>query len=952
MKGKTSKNSVSPFSKAGGGFRFEWQVAVYYLVALLRQEPARGLDISVPQELRLQLDHIESPTDDILIHCKSSASASKIYFQAKHLITFGNNKKFKDVIGKAWQQWSSGNFQKGTDKVGLAVGNKTVNSDVAGPTGILTFAKTSSNGRSFYNKVNKYIGKSRCLNFFENGIALSIGKKPSEDDVHNFLKHFFVIQFDFDPQTGRDTNNIDIKLLASVGSRDTRDARGLAAILFEMVSEYASSAGEIDRNALAGQISANASFSVPILQRAGFCISDILRTKLLNQLDAEKNSKKYIPDVFFEVSELKDMARLFCHPILFLQKILEDARNLDFLYLNKFLSEIQLPLLSASVPDITERFDSVERNAKTIRKSLQQAQKRLRPYLPGNIKRLLRKIPANLKETFYEVKWQVSELARNLMEHEIAPLQKMLDVAVARVLIIVSKAGQGKTNFVCDLAENCLLKRKIPCAYFTGKELAPITRQGLQGFIARAIYGDNPPGKFEDLLNDMNEAARCHNTTAIIIIDAINEHPNPILFVQELREMIEKCGGYTHIRIILTCRSEYFDARFGALLESSFANKIIVQEEIHQQMTIEHRHRMVDAYLRFFKIHVPHIHQSAFDQLGQDPFLLRIFCETHGAPNATCVHTIGNLRNIRRAEMFKKYFKKKLDPLGKQRSGVLLDATHPYQCVLKEIVEWMIKHQQYVDIPLISIDKNNIDILSDLVGEDVLLRRDLNPDSVLGRTEVLNFTFDACRDFLLSDHLLHEVFAKDPSLCKKLIVEITKPEYVVAEGLQQYLFYASRHMQQPSITKFLESLSWFEDIYISSVFDLEEEYITQQDTKRLTLLCIENHQRVPWIIANLLRRYDPMIYKNANILTLFKIFDTMEDEKFSQICLRTFDASNYGTGGRYPIHAVTEDIGKLILSTGKEWHASYKELARLMLYLWMFHMGTCLKPDIRLKTYS
>ena len=197
------------------------------------------------------------------------------------------------------------------------------------------------------------------------------------------------------------------------------------------------------------------------------------------------------------------------------------------------------------------------------------------------------------------------------------------------------------------------------------------------------------------------------------------------------------------------------------------------------------------------------------------------------------------------------------------------------------------------------------------------------------------FSNSIYRDFLLSDYLLNVLSKQDRHRFEKLVMELTDPKQSVAEGLQQYLFYASRYLADPPTTTFMEGQQWHETVFITSVFDLDEEAITKQDADRLKGFCLNGHQMAPGIVVDLLVRYDPKQCPNANILTLFEMFDSMNPVKFKELCGRTFGARDYGAGGGYyPIDRLTQDVGRLLMSTGDHWVSSYATLGRLMLYLW------------------
>ena len=92
---KKIATAVNPFSTGGGGGRFELQVAVYYLVRLMRQEMPRGMPDALIKEVGLQQRNRDCPVDDIVLYCETATGLKKrLFLQAKHSITFSKNDDF------------------------------------------------------------------------------------------------------------------------------------------------------------------------------------------------------------------------------------------------------------------------------------------------------------------------------------------------------------------------------------------------------------------------------------------------------------------------------------------------------------------------------------------------------------------------------------------------------------------------------------------------------------------------------------------------------------------------------------------------------------------------------------------------------------------------------------------------------------------------------------------
>jgi len=929
--------AVSPFSTGGGGNRFEALVAVYYLVRLMRQEMPRGMSDALIKEIGLQQRNRDCPIDDIVLYCETTTGLKKrLCLQAKHSITFSENDNFCETVKQAWNQLSDEDFKVDNDGVGLAIGevcnNSTVKKHV---TDLLEWAVTSSTPKTFYEKTQKFVAKTKVLNAFEAGLERACGKKPTKAQVHHLLKHFVVLPFDFTPSTGRDYLDCYNLLLNAVGGKDCRKAKSLHAILYKMATEFAINGGEITRASLAKRISAEAPFAVPVLQQAGEGITVILAKRLQNRIAAEKNSKKYIPEVFVEIGNVKDKARLFCHPVLFLEKLISDVKNIHLYEFNRLLKHSGLKPLGVNIntQDFTLTFDSIEKDTTHLRQALAKFSQTLSTLNRASHSSLARLAPKGKKHVINEISWYINDKARFLDDYEVKTSLEKIDIATAKVFAIVSRAGQGKTNFVCDLAENCLAKRNIPCVFFTGKELVNVGDGQLQSYIARTIYGDDAPGSIDGLMHDVNEEAMRRGTAGIVLIDAINEHPVLETFSREIERLIEKCLEYPHIRIILTCRSEYFDERFGNLCKSSFSDRMVIERQIHQDMAPEHKHRMVNGYLKFFKIGDNRMSEHVFRQLEDDPFLLRVFCEAYGDHTANSLKRIPFISHIRREAVFRMYFNKKFESLKERGSNTIDSSTRrqsAYWSVLKKVIHCMIEQDIYTDVPLSVFDSNQseLQLLLELIDEDILLRKDIDPNKIFAQKEVVNFTFDACRDFLISKYLIEVILQEDESKFRHLVKKLTDPKLTVAEGLQEYLFFASRHENKKVAIETIKMESWYQSILHSYVFELDESAITDEDDKALKEACIQDDPSAPYIVVQLLKRYDVSRHPHANISLLFNVLDMLSDNTFSRLCEFTFGKNN----GYYPIETLTKHLKPLLI--GNKWHSACTELAKILLYLW------------------
>ena len=925
---KTKLRLVSPFCTGGGGSAFECLVAVSYLVSLLREEVGRGTE-GVVRELRLQQRNQGHLVDDICVLAELGCRTQALYLEAKHGLRFSNNTLFNDVIAACWEEFSRPSFRRNVDKVGLAIGLPCTRD----ARDVISWAAAHTDADRYFQQVEGFSGKRRVVAAFEQAIRKSVRRKPTHSEVWKFLRHFVVLEFDFQDRDGVDCWN---RLLDCTGRRDPRRAKALFEILRGMVVEYAPKAGEISRQSLVTRIEQRIDFDVPAIHSRGSDVIELLAAHVNNRIAAEKNSKKYIPNIFVEIGPIKEKARLFCDPALFLQKVEDDARRLRLRYVNRVLTKSGLQMVKTTFPAkrISKgRFDAVERNAAGLGEALSALARSLGPVAGSDPGELL-SAAADGKVEIFEQSWPYLQMsAHAIAEYRVPELLQRSRIARSRVFCVVSRAGQGKTNFVCDLIEHVLIRRQIPCVLFTGRELRGVGKGQLCDFVARSIIGaSSHDGGIDRLLKAMEDNGARHNVPCTVIIDGLNEHDDLPTFATEVERFIEVCMRYPHIRVVLTCRSEYFGARFANINNASFAGVTVTERDIHRNISDTHKTRLVAGYLRFFDIRC-RMDEVVQRRLADDPLLLRFFCEAYAGRKDMLV------TSICKDALFRTYLAKKLEAAteaSSRQTGFLVGNKHPYAALLRKIVDWMVENLQFTGVPISIFQQHELASLTKLIDEDVFLVKDLtgklgvmsDPD------EAVSFTFGELRDFLVADHLLTTVLPQSESRFEELVQKLTAPSCTVSEGVEQYLFFSSRRSTDTRATTVLEKQAWYRDVMARYVFELEDDQVTDRDISALKQICVTEDVRVPYIIVRLITRYDKERFRKLNISLVFDVLDSMSDQDFAKVARATFGEARYGLGSYYPLTQLVNDVCPLLLRSGNDWEPAFEELARVVLYLW------------------
>jgi len=936
---------ASPFSTGGGGTRFEWLVATSYLVNLLSSEGARGLPATATVvEVRLQQASHNYPVDDVIIIATRGTRTSKIALQVKHSLVFTANKLFCEVMGACWRHFTAPTFNRQRDYVGIAMGEgSNIQKVRTHLRELLEWARTHRTSRSFYFQVGKFRAKQEILNDIHKALDIGTSRHISKNRLWLFLRSFVIIPFDFDAAGSRDSVACWNALRDIVPRKSPKHAEALFDGLYNLVSRYSKQGGEIDYETICTEVQEKMSLGGNQLLRT---TKATLIKQVSNQLLREKGSKKYIPDVFTAIDSVKDEARYFSHPLHFFRRPIDKLLAIDTSFLDRLHDILHIPTISIDLPrdfrdpkhlaQVPTRCTSLSTCYQNLAddsfyEHCSETWNRTEKIIPIETKYVFNEAKYLLRNAGYRIRGAVKDLIRDLFLME------------ARIFLLTERAGQGKTNFVCDFAENFILLYGIPSIFLTGRELRSVPANKLTDHIATLILGRNIESTFNDALSSVGTLCQETDKPFVIIFDGINEHPDITMFACELEKVIEQLLNYPFVKIIITCRSEYFTERFSNLQIASFKDSIYQIKDIHREMPERHRRRMIDAYFNFFKIKPSFMSGYVSKTLENDPLLLRFFCEAYGNSDVTQDINLPPMTDIYREVVFRTYLDKKLhevairQPLG---SGVGIPAERQYKNVLRGIVSAMVSNSMFSDIPLSALDISLQPALAELIAEDVFVRKDLvvgksvlDPDS-----EVMNFTFDEFRDYLIADHLLQVVHKKEGNdVFVAKLTQYTANQSPVAEGVSRFIFYAVKKPDQKLLHKVITTMPWYRNIFLQCIFSVEETCITEDDIQLIKDEFSKDKIRAQQIFFALMVRWDIVAFPRLNINLLFNILDDLGDANYEQFVLPIFynemGRYNYGPKPPYEIERFVSDIESMVTRKGSPWDMRYRKIVELLIYI-------------------
>lgn len=619
-------------------------------------------------------------------------------------------------------------------------------------------------------------------------------------------------------------------------------------------------------------------------------------------------SGKYIPETFLEIGEFKDLMRGFAVPNLFYDKIYNEARTLNF----DRLRNIQLR--QGNTPFEFDIAD-YEAGADCSFSIIYDKCTRLHSYLDQKYDELY-----NGKNR----SWASSHKVRDKREY--------FKYIASKIALITANAGQGKTNFICDFVSNVLLKRETPCIYLNGYE---IDANDIAGSLSKRLYSIHKHS-FADILDVFSTHCRKVRQPLVIIIDGLNENTNPRLFCENIQTFLSELLRHDFIKVILTCRTEYYNHNYSSI-GNLFATSIIQIDHIHSRLNDSQGRRIIDNYLSYFKVKTK-LSKSIAKEFTGNILLLRIFAE------ACQGQVIQNLRTLYKDEIFEAYYKRLINDIEDKLSGTdafKVKGKIQIQNFIQAIIEHMITSDVFANVPLDQIlgrFPSHTEVYNRFLDENILLRKDLTEEKgAFGDSEVVNFTYDEFRDYLISSYLVNKIHKTSPDGFRSFVERHTDNTSYLAEGIRSFLFLICQKSSDGQLRAYIQERPWYDKSFLNLIWSLRDEYVKDDDIERLKGLF--NPSTAKDIVFRLVfhNRWDKTLFPKLNISTLFEILNQLDDNQLYK-SLHSLYAYNDGSfeykyGNSKPkIEDLIDELEEILLNNdvffeNPESHNLYQYLA-------------------------
>ena len=251
----------SPELAGGEGFTFEGDAAAYYLTALLAEAYAPGIDDRTVIRVSVQQRDFGEPLDDVIVDFEDAAkNLARLSLQVKRSLTISaakTNTDFRDIIRDSWATLKKSDFRVNVDRYGAAVGTITPAKERALKT-VCDWARESVTAAHFDARFAEAGSASAEIKEVKDNIVALLaetkGTPCASEEVHQFLAHFVLIQFDFLREGATDPPDAINRIRDCLAPEDAAKAPLVWSRVVQLARASAGKSGQFDRARLVRMI--------------------------------------------------------------------------------------------------------------------------------------------------------------------------------------------------------------------------------------------------------------------------------------------------------------------------------------------------------------------------------------------------------------------------------------------------------------------------------------------------------------------------------------------------------------------------------------------------------------------------------------------------------------------------------------------------------------------------
>lgn len=454
------------------------------------------------------------------------------------------------------------------------------------------------------------------------------------------------------------------------------------------------------------------------------------------QVDALTRNRKYIPGLFVELNSSKEMLRYFIYNRKWKNRLI---KSYNLIYDNFYGDILKKACREPGIQFHMKRSVSLKEISTNIEHVLTLHEQ----FAKG--------------EGHFEAAYKESQILFEILHY---PYKEALEelhlyslAGISRYIVLTGSAGNGKTNLLCSITE-LLINTKKPVLFLNAADM----NGDIMVYLAKQL---DLPEKIQSHMNIyfslINLLLSGRNRYLYLIIDAVNENRTEE-FNGNLSHFINQMLDFQHVKVIVSCRNEYYQDRFQKTLTENIHVPAMEYDLKTLSYTPAAIERIVKAYREYFRF-TGSISPTVLEVITRQLLLLRIFFEVYQDSNA-------DIHSIHKHELFAKYIEKVTKENGKNA-----------EILINKIADIMLSSKKYDGICMEELEKIGISRLSiDKVidGSILISTKIVQHKGTIAETEseVIYFVFDELRDYLLA---------------KRLILRNVTPEFINGNAILSYL---------------------------------------------------------------------------------------------------------------------------------------------------------------------
>lgn len=447
-----------------------------------------------------------------------------------------------------------------------------------------------------------------------------------------------------------------------------------------------------------------------------FTFTNRINKETKAQIRRFQRDGKYLPSTYIELNNSMEYLRYFIFSYRWKHRIVRQYNHLFHGYEGKRLKRLLVPMAKYNLSYFTS-FSELNDTLAIMHDKLDGVRKERR----------------ELYDKYGQVVWAIASNTYNHV-YAIEKLQDLCAMMQQKNVVLVGSAGNGKTSLICRMSE-VAIANKMPCLLVNSRDIKEECTEYITNKLPIHPKLKNMVPLYLRLISLVLFFQRKY---FYIFVDAINENDREV-FTNSISTLLETFSKYSRIRMLLTCRREYFDSRYKTLFSAGEVQPYIfnLQEaEYDERATI----KMITAYMKHFNVRGPFSLETQ-DKLKNSLFLTRIFFEVNSNRDECMLE-------FRNAKIYKLYFEK----IASENKGVDLKA------IVNSIARYMFAEFQFDKIPIeeLHLSSDDLDSLRNLLDNNLIISRSVRAG--IGITEreeeYVYFVFDELRDFCLARYLL------------------------------------------------------------------------------------------------------------------------------------------------------------------------------------------------------